>query len=106
MDVGPESGKAPQRPTREIPVLKAQPDKQSRTDLYKSKQNQADAGDSKVEETERAEMRVGVDDTHVFHRTECLVLKDVPVAHQVRFTSRWDALDGGYRPCEECKAAQ
>jgi hypothetical protein len=102
---GTVSGKAPERITRELPE-NAPVAKKPLDELYKEHEDKSDAGDPKVEKTDPAEMRIGVDATHVFHRASCVLLKDVPVAQQVRFTSRWDALDGGYRPCDECKAAR
>lgn len=105
VETGGVSGKPPERLTREVPHDAAAV-KPPLTDLYKTHENKADKGDAKVEKTDAADMRIGVDSTHVFHRTTCPLLKDVPVAQQIRFTSRWDALDGGYRPCEECKASR
>ena len=103
VETGSVSGKPPERVTRELPnegpVVKP-----PLSELYKQHANKSEKGDSKIEKTDPADMRVGVASTHFFHRTSCLQLKEVPVAEQVRFTSRWDALDGGFRPCEECKS--
>jgi len=103
VEFGEVSGKPPERLTRDLPT-DGPAKKAPLADLYKEHENKADAGTAKVEKTNAADLRVGVDSTHVFHRASCLLLKDVPVAQQVRFTTRWDALDGGYRPCDECKA--
>ena len=99
------SGKPPERLTRELPEASAE-EKPALAELYRKRQNQAGTGEAKVEQADPSELRIGVDATHVFHRAGCPLMADVPVAQQVRFTSRWDALDGGYRPCEECKAGR
>jgi len=99
------SGKPPERVTRELPTA-APEEKPALAELYRQRQNKADSGDAKVEQTDATDLRIGVDATHVFHRAGCPLLAGVPVAQQVRFTSQWDALDGGYRPCEECKATR
>jgi hypothetical protein len=105
VETGTVSGKPPERLTRDLPT-DAPAVKPPLADLYKAHEDKADAGGAKVEKTDPAELRIGVDATHVFHCASCPLLKDVPVAQQVRFTTRWDALDGGFRPCEECKAGR
>ena len=103
METGRVSGHEPERLTKELPHTP--PGETSTTeDRYKAHEDGATAGGSKVERTDPAALRIGVASTHVFHRSDCPLLKGVAVAEQVRFTSQWDALDGGYRPCDECKA--
>ena len=45
---------------------------------------------------------IGVGLDHRFHEPGCAVLTDVPRADQVIFVSVFDALDGGYDPCDVC----
>src|SRR5262249_54001669 len=105
VESGRVSGHEPDRVTRELP-RPAPDEKASATDRYKAHEESAAAGGAKVEKTDPGELRIGVASTHVFHRADCPLLRGVPVAEQVRFTTRWDALDGGYRPCEDCKAVK
>jgi hypothetical protein len=96
------SGKVPERITRDLHSTPV--GAKDRGELYKQRQADASAAGSRVEQTDPADARIGVASTHEFHMPGCSRLKDVPVADQVRFTSKWDGLDAGYRPCDECKA--
>lgn len=99
------SGKVPERVTKELPH-EAPAAAKDRTALYKQRDAEASKTEPHVEKVEAADARIGVASTHEFHVPGCPRLKDVPVADQVRFTSKWDGLDAGYRPCDECKAVR
>jgi hypothetical protein len=95
------SGNAPERPTRERAESSSVP--VDRRALYAQQSNAAAKRGPTVETTDPAKAVVGVAATHRYHRPGCALLKDVPIADQVQFTSPWDGLDGGYQPCETCR---
>jgi micrococcal nuclease len=41
--------------------------------------------------------------SEIFHRPGCPQGQKVPRKHQVKWESRWPALEQGYRPCRRCK---
>lgn len=98
------SGPEPEATTRAIPHAGDSPSTKKATakDLYVKRQNEADAAGPRVVETPEAAQRVGTVLTHRFHRVDCKRLAGVPTAEQIRFTTSYDALDNGYRPCEDC----
>ena len=102
-------GNAPQNPTRELPhdgsdAAKSGKTASSRSDQYRRHQNEADAAGPRVVEVDPEQARIGVASTRDFHAAGCRRLDGIPTAEQIRFTTRWDALDTGYRPCDDCRA--
>ena len=96
-------GRAPESPTREPSHDAAPTDSAKRAkDIYRRRQNEADAAGPRVVEVDPATMCIGTVTTHRFHRPSCALVKGVPTAEQIRFTTAWDALNNNYRPCEEC----
>ncbi len=39
----------------------------------------------------------------IFHRPNCSWARKMPHRHRVTWTSRWQALEQGFRPCRRCK---
>jgi hypothetical protein len=99
------SGRVPENLTREHlqekPATERKPDRQTAYDL---RMTETVGRDPTVENPEAAQARVGVAGTHVFHRLDCEIVKDVPAADLVRFTSPWDGVDAQFSPCEHCHA--
>ena len=60
------------------------------------------AGDGAGQAVDETVQRVGVADTRLFHRGDCRLLADVERARRVLFVHAYDALDGGYAPCDDC----
>lgn len=95
-------GRAPENTTRETPRATGSAS-ESRKNSYARRQNEADVGGPRVVEVDAAGNRIGTAATKRFHRSGCEKLAGVPTAEQVRFISSYDALDNGYRPCEDCQ---
>jgi hypothetical protein len=98
------TGKPPER-TRErqtgAPAVQAP----TRKELY-DKRTDAEKSAAEMPGFERADpslARVGAARTHEFHKPDCPVLKDVPDAERLRFTTPWESVDAGFRPCDECR---
>jgi hypothetical protein len=98
------TGRAPENPTRERPnTVAAKPRK--RADVYADREAAEKAGEkAEFERADPALARIGVASTRVMHRKNCPALEGVPSSEQVPFTSKFDAFDEGYRPCEDCRS--
>ena len=47
---------------------------------------------------------VGCTQTKIFHKPDCKVVAEIEKAGtKVMFTRRQEAIQAGYKPCEECK---
>ena len=98
------TGKAPENIPREHgdATSAGKPTKPDReTAIQQHEIEQRLHGDT-VEKAAPSQARIGVAATHMFHRPECPMLKDVPASEQMRFTSPFDAVDAGYTPCRSC----
>jgi PBP1b-binding outer membrane lipoprotein LpoB len=102
--VGPakQSGRAPENPTVE-PSHEAKATAASRAAAMARRDSETGLRQPTVETVDPAVARIGVVTTRTYHTTDCSLLKGVPTADQIRFTSKWDALDTGYAPCELCR---
>lgn len=98
-----QSGRAPENPTRD-PSHDPRTSNAARAAEIARRESVAGLREPTVEAVDPAVARVGVVTTHTFHVAECTLLKGVPTADQIRFTSKWDALDTGYMPCDLCRS--
>jgi hypothetical protein len=46
---------------------------------------------------------VGDSATKTFHRADCAHVADIKAESKVSFTRRAEAVQAGYKPCEDCK---
>lgn len=46
---------------------------------------------------------VGNHYSRIFHRPDCPWGQEIPHRHQVKWATRWQALEQDYRPCRRCK---
>jgi len=97
------AGKRPENPTRELEASQP-PKKPDRQAAYDEREERLKAREAAVERPATSEARIGVVATKRFHRSDCPLLKDVPTAEQIRFTSLWDGIDAGFSPCNDCRA--
>jgi hypothetical protein len=93
------TGNRPMGTRREAPLGPETP-LGERVEAYNRRQEALEAERARriSEETQR----IGVGSTRRFHRPGCAQLESAPRADQVIFVSSFDALDGGYGPCDVC----
>lgn len=97
-----ESGRPPENPTTE-PSHETKANAVARAAALARRNSETGLRQPTVETVDAADARAGVVTTRVFHAMDCSLLKGMPTADQIRFTSKWDALDTGYSPCELCR---
>src|SRR5438552_16865456 len=84
------TGPIPERATREFDYARAgRPRPRGQEVAEHEEKRHADS----EERVDPAMVRIGVASTHVFHRSICAELKDVPTSDQIRFTTPWESLD-------------